>query len=668
MHSRLVSTVFIIVLLVVNSPYVVKGQSSDSSLYDSNHVMVKEDARKVELLCEIASHSVDADTILKYSEQAIRLSEKLDLNPAKPFLFKGYGYVYSGKLASALECYVNAANYYKAGHNNMGLGIVYIYMSEVYNQQENPENAKIYLKSAIEILKKEKDSIYLATAYHDLGYVNYRIGQYDTALILYSKTIEIYQKLGLRAQYATCLGNLGLVYSRQSQFQKAEDYLLRAIDTLTKQAYQGDDRAVTEYIIEYAGILQQKGEIKKAITTAKEGFDMAIKNSILEFKRDAADRLAKLYQISGMYDSAYHYQLLYINANDSLKSFRNIQKMGDLRTKFEVAKKQTEVDSLRKKKLIQLIVIAALVLIILLAIGLILLYNYSLRKSQRLTAALDERRILLEKQSRELKEQGEELLYQKEEIISSINYAKRIQSAILPPECYLNELLQENFIIYKPKEIVSGDFYWIKQVKNYTILVAADCTGHGVPGAFMSMLGISLLNEIVERREITQANQILNKMREQIKQSLRQVGNKEEPKDGIDLALCVIDNNNELMQFSGANNPLYVIKNNNGKPEFNEIAADPMPVGFYSSDEESFSNHSVQLQTGDAFYIFSDGYTDQNGGDKNHRFTSNSFRKLLLKIHEQPMQQQKEILEQTLKDWMGEHNQRDDILVIGVRM
>ena len=181
-------------------------------------------------------------------------------------------------------------------------------------------------------------------------------------------------------------------------------------------------------------------------------------------------------------------------------------------------------------------------------------------------------------------------------------------------------------------------------------------------------LGISLFNEIVERREITEANQILNEMRVQIKQSLRQVGSKEEPKDGMDLALCVIDNTNNLMQFSGANNPLYIVRNNNGTTEFNEIAADPMPVGFYSSDEESFTNHTIQLFTGDTFYIFSDGYPDQNGGEKNHRFSSSKFKNLLIDIYKQPMEQQKTILELTLKEWMGAHCQRDDILVIGVRV
>lgn len=645
--------------MAIYSPTSVKGQSADS--LDK----VKDDADKYDLLCKIASNSTDADSKLQYSEQAIELAEKLNISPAKAIVLKGFGYLDSGRLALALECFMKAANYYKADRNNIGLANTYLYIAETYNQQENRNNEKYYLKNAIEIFGKEKDTIRLASALQNLGYANYGIGQYDTALILFSATSEIFQKLGYLTQYAYCLGNSGLVYSRQSEFDKAEDYLLRAIDILTKQ---GDERGVTQFMIEYAGILQHKGEIKKGITSAEVSFSKARKNKLLEFERDAAYRLAQLYQVSGKYDSAYHYQSLFISANDSIKSYKNIQKMADLRTEFEVSKKQTEVDVLRKNKLIQLIVIFGLVLILFLAIGLILLYYYSLKRSKKLTAALDERRILLEKQSTELKEQREELILQKEEIISSINYAQRIQSAILPPEAYITELLNENFILYKPKDIVSGDFYWIKQVKHYIILVSADCTGHGVPGAFMSMLGISHLNEIVQNREVTQANQILNELRKQIKNSLRQSGNREGSRDGIDIALCVIDTRKNIMQYSGANNPIYIISNNNGESVFKEIKADPMPVGVHFSSDKSFTNHEVQLEIGDTFYIFSDGFIDQIGGNNNHRFTSEKFKKLLFDIHDQPMYEQKEILEQTLKDWMGVHAQRDDILVIGARV
>ena len=193
----------------------------------------------------------------------------------------------------------------------------------------------------------------------------------------------------------------------------------------------------TQFMIEYAGILQHKGEIKKAIACATLSFSNAAKNNFLEFERDAAYRLAQLYQVSGKYDSAYHYQSLYINANDSIKSFKNIQKMADLRTEFEVAKKQAEVDVLQKKKVIQLIVIVSLALILLLAMGLIMLYYYSLKRSKKFTAALDERRILLEKQSTELKEQNEELSRQKKNYSQPLKIFKKPRNNLLNQKKWL---------------------------------------------------------------------------------------------------------------------------------------------------------------------------------------------------------------------------------------
>jgi signal transduction histidine kinase len=431
MYYRIISAFCIASVLAINLLSTVNGQSTDSLLYVLNHDQVKDDAKKFQLLCEIAYTSADADTILKYSEKAIQLAEKLNIGPAQPMVYKGFGYLNSGRLAAALECFIKAANYYKADHNNLGVAAAYTYMSEAYNQQENYDNAKNCLKNAIEIYTKEKDSVNLALAWLDLGYINYSMGQYDTALVLYANTGEIYQKLGYLLGYAYCLGNSGLAYSRQSEFDKAEDYLLRAIEILTKQ---GDERGVTQFMIEYAGVLQHKGEIKKAITTAAIGFGKATKNSILEYERDAAYRLAQLFQVSGEYDSAYHYQSLYINANDSIKSDENIRKMADLQTKFEVAEKQAEVDALQKKKEIQLIVILGLVLIVLLAMGLIMMYYYSLKRSKKLTAALDERRILLEKQSIKLKEHQEELVQQKEELQLTLENLQKTQEQLVESE------------------------------------------------------------------------------------------------------------------------------------------------------------------------------------------------------------------------------------------
>ena len=271
-------------------------------------------------------------------------------------------------------------------------------------------------------------------------------------------------------------------------------------------------------------------------------------------------------------------------------------------------------------------------------------------------------------QKEEIEAQRDHVFNQNKAITDSINYAQRIQSAMLPPETYISELLHENFILYKPRDIVSGDFYWIKQVNQYIVMVAADCTGHGVPGAFMSMLGISYLTEIVQRREITQANQVLNELRKQIKYSLRQHGGRDEAKDGIDMALCVIDLKNSMMQYSGANNSLYLIRDINGKPELKEYKADRMPLGYYQGKDTPFSNHEINLEPGDTFYLFSDGFVDQKGGKDNKRYMSKGFKSLLIEIQDQSMQDQKGILNKALSDWTGSNSQTDDILVIGVRV
>ncbi len=434
MNYLIISAFCIAFVFSTNSLIANNGSSTDSLLYLLNNNLVKEDIDKYKLLCEIARHSDDADTILEYSEQAIQLAEKLNVSPASPYVLKGIGFLNSSRPASALECFIKAANYYTSDQNNIQLARTFGHMAEAYNLIGNHDNEIYYLKSAIDIFRKEKDSIKLTAALSNLGYANYSIGKYDTALILYSETSEIFQKLGNLKYYAYCLGNSGLVYSKKSEFKKAEDYLLQAIEILTEQ---GDNFALPQFMTEYAGILQHKGDIKKAITFATTGFDIAIKNGLIDFESDAAYRLAQLYQMFGKIDSAYYYQSQYIKANDSINKSNgaeNIQKMADLRTKFEVANKQAEVDVLQKKKIIQLIVIGGLTLILLLAMGLIVLYYYSLKRSKKLTSSLDERRILLEKQGKELKEKQEELLQQREELQTTLENLEKTQDQLVESE------------------------------------------------------------------------------------------------------------------------------------------------------------------------------------------------------------------------------------------
>ncbi|MBN2521088.1 MAG: response regulator [Bacteroidales bacterium] len=257
-------------------------------------------------------------------------------------------------------------------------------------------------------------------------------------------------------------------------------------------------------------------------------------------------------------------------------------------------------------------------------------------------------------------------------ITRSIVYASSIQQSMLPPAEILKNNIPDSFILYKPKDIVSGDFYWFKQTRKLIYIVAADCTGHGIPGAFLSILALARLNEIFKEKQnvkFARPGEILNELRKRIIKSLHQNEQEVESNDGLDIAFCIIDLENYILQFSGANNPLLLIRKNlDNNFELIEKKGDRMPVGMHLRDKEDFINHEIKIQDGDIFYIFSDGYLSQFDREGKKLFSSKRFQETLLKNQDKPMETQKQILEQTLAEWQGKYEQIDDILVIGMRI
>ncbi|MFN8206497.1 MAG: SpoIIE family protein phosphatase [Bacteroidales bacterium] len=250
---------------------------------------------------------------------------------------------------------------------------------------------------------------------------------------------------------------------------------------------------------------------------------------------------------------------------------------------------------------------------------------------------------------------------QKAELTDSINYAAYIQKAMLPSPDLFRKLLPDYFIYYKPKDIVSGDFYWLSRWKELLVLAVADCTGHGVPGGFMSVMGISFLNEIIGRGCFSNAAGILNQLRERVMKALHQTGEWDEQKDGMDIALCMIDKERHEMQFAGANNPLYLVR----EGTLLEFKGDKMPIGISAGIEKSFSNQRIKLEEGDKAYLFTDGYIDQFGGDSRKKFKPTPLKNLIIAHAGYPLEQQKDILEQTLLTWQNDLPQVDDILAVG---
>jgi len=255
------------------------------------------------------------------------------------------------------------------------------------------------------------------------------------------------------------------------------------------------------------------------------------------------------------------------------------------------------------------------------------------------------------------------LLEQRKQLMASLKYASFIQKAILPDQNYLENTLKDFFILHKPRDIVSGDFYYVSRKEEYIVAAAGDCTGHGVPGALMSIMGVSFLNEILSTRGPVKTSRILNLLRERVMKALHQRGLELENKDAMDMALCVFHPRTSELQYSGANNSLYHIRNK----VLTEIKADKMPVGINAIEENSFTNHSLQLKPGDTVYIFSDGFADQFGGPLDKKFKYGPMKELLIKISDRTMEQQRNELERVIDKWKGDTEQVDDILIFGIK-
>ncbi|MBL7889368.1 MAG: SpoIIE family protein phosphatase [Bacteroidia bacterium] len=333
-----------------------------------------------------------------------------------------------------------------------------------------------------------------------------------------------------------------------------------------------------------------------------------------------------------------------LNANtpeDSLLISQTEILLNSLETELESAKKQIAYQEEKissQKKMLYLSI--ACVILLLGFLGFIFKYNREKKKTYL---------ILKDKNKK---------------ITDSINYAQRIQESVLPSETEIRTFLPKSFIFFQPRDIVSGDFYWLSNIKNKTVIACVDCTGHGVPGAFMSLIGNTLLNEIVNEKETTDAASVLKQLNNQVLKVLHQNTENAQNKDGMEMGLCVINHSTNELEYAGAMNPMYVVKDNTIsviKPDIKGIGGD-----LNSNKETEFTNHVIPIQTGMSVYMFTDGYMDQFGGPENKKFNISNFKKMLLEIQSLSMSEQKKVVAETIKKWQGDQRQIDDMLVIGI--
>lgn len=374
--------------------------------------------------------------------------------------------------------------------------------------------------------------------------------------------------------------------------------------------------------------------------------------------RDLSANYAKIYAIKKDYEKAFQYQQLFIQLNDSLSTFDLNNSTAELQTKYETEKKEGQINSLNMENKIkdeentrQKIFTIGSVLIGIIILFFALFIFRSLQQNKKKNVIIAQQKLLVEEKHKE--------------ITDSINYAERIQRSFLASKELLNENLKEYFVLFLPKDVVSGDFYWATKLKNGNFLMAtADSTGHGVPGSIMSILNISCLEKSVEELSLVEPAEILNHTRTKIIERLKKDGSETGGKDGMDCSLISLDPGKTKLNYAAANNPVWIVRNK----ELLEFAPDKMPVGKHDKDSVSFTQHEVLLEKGDLIYTLTDGFPDQFGGPKGKKFMYKKLKELLVGISDSSLEQQKEILTATLSEWKGSLEQVDDICIIGIRV
>ncbi len=602
---------------------------------------------------------------LKYAQAAIVLSElrnyeKLKL---KALSFAGVAEKNLGNYLNSLTYYFEALKIaekrnYKAeiAYSKINIANIYIYQQEYHLAIPPLQEA---LKVATQIANKE----IIGYANLNLGRVFSNLANFEKALFYFNTALKLRSELNDTEGISVCLKYIGDVYYAKSDIEKALKHYFAALSIAKNSKLDTD--LMSDAYNKIARCYLNQNKIEESEKAALESYAFANEiNSILRL-REASFTLFEIYNVKKNYKNSLDYYQKYITFRDTLTNVQNIKQITQLQEKhkyekeneikqLEAENKQLIIDEKFKIERNKQYFLYAFALILLVFLGVVIKHNITRRKANE-----------------SLRLQRDTIAKQNEEIRDSILYAARIQTAVLPPLSEINKFFPENFILYLPRNIVSGDFYWAKALnfngKNYLIIVAADCTGHGVPGAFMSMLGIAFLNGIVSETahlNILTSNEILNRLRDKVISSLNQSGKENETKDGMDISLCVIDLETKIMQFSGAYNSMFLAR----EGEIIKIDADKMPIGVYPRQIKDFTKREIQLQKNDRIYLFSDGYPDQFGGETKQKFLIKNFRQLILENYLSDMEKQKEILKSTFEAWKGQSKQLDDILVMGIKI
>ncbi|PCH66498.1 MAG: hypothetical protein COC01_07885 [Bacteroidetes bacterium] len=674
-----------------------------------------EDTNKINLLNLLAWKlcSNDFKAALSYANEANKLSSKLAYNRGLISSYNNMGlvYDYKGDFSNSLLYYDKYLKLSEKLGRKYGVASAYNNMASVYlSKGDFPQSLSYFLK-ATELYEELNNKKGMSITYNNIGLIYSEQGKYDKAIAYYNKANTIKEGINDIEGRAIGLINLAVIYYNKGDFVKALDYTKQSLElqinsndkegmaksysnlgeiyiTLDSisRASKCLDNALTIYLeidnkigeastLNSLGFLyEKKGEFSKAIEYMEASIRIAKDIGMKKDLQNYYKSLSYIYASIQKYGNAYKYHQIYSSIKDSVFNESSAKSMNEMQAKYESEKKEKEIDILSRdnelkalqtlqqenqiKKQWYWIIGNAFILGLLIALIYVV---YSQLKFKRLTNKE------LELTNDQLEHINTELEKKDKNISESINYAQRIQETIMPTQKQLQAAFPESFIFYKAKDVVSGDFPWVMHNENVFFAAAVDCTGHGVPGAMMSMIGYFLLNDIIGGRKMKDPAIILDQLHQGIKRTLKQEENLES-KDGMDIALCAINREKHELHYAGAHRSLLLLHNN----EIEEIRGDRFPVGGlqYSSrgKEIKFKNHKLQLEEGDSIYFYSDGLIDQIGGPKGRRFQNNQVKEIIIENKSKPMYEIKDVFNDRFNKWMGNEKQLDDVIMMGIRV
>lgn len=598
---------------------------------------------------------------LKYYKKAEFIYDSLNMINEKSTLYNNLGNLYTdqGAYKKAVKYYSDAIDIKKQLKDSLGQAVMLHNLAGIYEEMGNTKQALELYKNSLTLKKQTGNIKGIVTTLINIA--NIYTGQNNIVIAEqnYNEALSLAKEYNLDEEKARLLHNLGVLYEGKGNYDKALNFYFKSLSL--KQGYS--PKGIAQTMLNIGNIYKIKDQYDKAKQYIEQSLELSIENDFTRLTMLGYKNLSEINHLTGNCTEALNLYIKHSAIKDSIYSYENRQRLFELQARYESEAKEKEIQLLNKQKEIQkqqyanqrIIIYAVTILTILLILLLILLYN-RFRIKKRISS------ILLK--------QNKSIIKQQKEIKDSIEYAQSIQNAILSSKDIPANLFEKLFIIYMPRDIVSGDFHYIKQIQNKTFIIAADCTGHGVPGAFMSMLGMAFLNEIITKDAITTPASILEKLREAIITSLHQSGKEGESKDGMDMSVCVINNTNSELQYAGANNPVYIISNN----ELNELKPDRMPVGFHYKTDQKFTQKTIIIKKNDIIYQFSDGYADSFGGlteeirnKGGKKLKYKRFKQILLENSQYSLKIQKERLIEEHEKWIGSLEQVDDIIIIGYK-